>query len=92
VAVDHQPIRTFVTESDIIAAFGGTCALSARIGVVKSAISNWLRIGIPYSRHQAIVDLARADGIPGITHERLAVMRQMHGRRLRAAPSRRSGA
>lgn len=74
--MDHQPARIFETESDVIGALGGPSALGTRLGLVRSAVSQWARFGIPYNWHQPIVELARSDGIAGITPERLFAIRQ----------------
>jgi predicted RNA polymerase sigma factor len=51
----------------IIKALGGATKLALRLGCGRSAVSNWPRDGIPAKFWNAVVDVARADGVDGIT-------------------------
>ena len=51
------------TPSALIDALGGTAALAARLGVGRSAVSNWRREGIPRSRHYEMARIAEGSGL-----------------------------
>lgn len=50
--------------SQVVAAFGGTCAMAAAFGVGPSAVSNWKRSGrFPARLHYRIAKIAQSRGI-----------------------------
>jgi hypothetical protein len=64
-------IDSMLTTERIIAAFGGREELAALIGAKPHAISEWVRIGIPFKHFHTLVDEAKARGIKGISYRAL---------------------
>ena len=51
----------------IVKALGGATKLALRLGCRRSAVSNWPRDGVPARFWNVIVELARVDGVGGVT-------------------------
>ena len=49
--------------SDIIAAFGGYTALAVALGCSRTAVFNWLKVGIPAQRWKQLAELAERRGL-----------------------------
>ncbi len=73
------------TEADVIEAFGGSRAVSDKLGMSQSRVSNWKTYGIPAERWPDMIKLAAQAGISGITLDRLAAMRRARDKPRRPA-------
>jgi hypothetical protein len=56
-----------MTVTEIIAALGGARAVAERFGLARSSVYDWQRNGIPARFWLAVLDIAEAEHIAGIT-------------------------